>query len=168
MGLNLDWFKSCGLRCRWRPCACSANFQKIAIDKWPFYYLYLTIFLPTVCLSFTKLRFRWSFWKYLRSLNPNWYKSYDTKRINERNANEFFCTKLQTNGNWNICSLCHNLWTNQNLDPVITSKWPSELQFCERWIYSLEKKIARNGRKIAIYQCYSFLLRLYMRKLIKN
>ena len=37
MGLNLDWFKSCGLRCRWRPRAGSANFQKIAIDKWPFY-----------------------------------------------------------------------------------------------------------------------------------
>jgi hypothetical protein len=38
MGLSLDWFKSYGLRCRWRPHACLANFQKIATDKWPFYY----------------------------------------------------------------------------------------------------------------------------------
>ena len=37
-GLNLDWFKSYGLRCRWRPRVCLANFQKIAVDKWPFYY----------------------------------------------------------------------------------------------------------------------------------
>ena len=31
-GLNLDWFKSYGLRCRMRPRACLAKFQKIAID----------------------------------------------------------------------------------------------------------------------------------------
>ena len=38
MGLNLDWFKSYGLRCRWRLRACLANFKKIATDKWTFYY----------------------------------------------------------------------------------------------------------------------------------
>ena len=31
-GLNLDWFKSYGLRCRMRPRACFAKFQKIVID----------------------------------------------------------------------------------------------------------------------------------------
>ena len=36
--INLDWFKLYGLRCKWRPRRCSANFQKIANDKWPFYY----------------------------------------------------------------------------------------------------------------------------------
>ena len=36
-GLHLDWFRHCGLRCRWRPCTCLANSQKIATDKWPFY-----------------------------------------------------------------------------------------------------------------------------------
>ena len=35
MGLNLDWFKSYGLRCSLRPRASSANSQKIATDKWP-------------------------------------------------------------------------------------------------------------------------------------
>ena len=37
-GLKLDWFKIYGLRCRWRPRACLANFLKITTDKWPFYY----------------------------------------------------------------------------------------------------------------------------------
>ena len=36
-GLNLDWFKSYGLRCILRPRASSANSQKIATDKWSFY-----------------------------------------------------------------------------------------------------------------------------------
>ena len=36
-GLHLDWFRHYGLRCRWRPCMCLANSQKIATDKWPFY-----------------------------------------------------------------------------------------------------------------------------------
>ena len=35
-GLHLDWFRHYGLRCRWRPCTCLANSQKIATDKWPF------------------------------------------------------------------------------------------------------------------------------------
>ena len=31
------------------------------------------------------------------------------------------------------CVLCHNFWTNYNLDLFSTSKWPSKLQFCERY-----------------------------------
>ena len=77
--------------------------------------------------------------KCLTSLNPNWYKSYDTKRKNARNANECFCTKLPKIGNGNICSLCHNLWTNQILDLLSTSKRFSEPQFCERYTYSWRK-----------------------------
>ena len=37
MGLDLDWFKFYGLRCSLRPHASSANYQKIATDKCPFY-----------------------------------------------------------------------------------------------------------------------------------
>ena len=37
-GLNITWFKNYGLRCKWRPWACLANFQNIATDKWTFYY----------------------------------------------------------------------------------------------------------------------------------
>ena len=36
-GLNLNWFKSYGLRCNLRPKVSSANSQKIATDKRPFY-----------------------------------------------------------------------------------------------------------------------------------
>ena len=37
----------------------------------------------------------------------------------------------------------HNFWTNWDLAPLSTSKWPSEPQFCERWRYIWQK----NGRK---------------------
>jgi hypothetical protein len=33
-----------------------------------------------------------------------------------------------------ICVLCLNFWTNYDLDLFSTSKWPSELQFCERYL----------------------------------
>ena len=32
-----------------------------------------------------------------------------------------------------ICVLCHNFWSNYDLDLFSTSKWPSDLQFCERY-----------------------------------
>ena len=47
----------------------------------------------------------------LRSLNLNWYKSYDKKHKNAKNAkdgNICFCTKLQKKKrNGNISVLCH-------------------------------------------------------------
>ena len=61
MGLNLDWFKIYGLWYTWRPRTCLANFQKVVIDKWRFYYHILHC-LPAVCWSLTKLRSRRSFW----------------------------------------------------------------------------------------------------------
>ena len=67
------------------------------------------------------------------SLNLNWYKSYDTKWKNSKNANLCFWTKLQKKGNGNIYFLCHNLWTNQNLlefgpvKHVIMTVWASVL-----------------------------------------
>ena len=38
----------------------------------------------------------------------------------------------------------HNFWTNQDLGPLSTSKWPSEPQFCERWRLYIWQK---NGQK---------------------
>ena len=38
-----------------------------------------------------------------------------------------------------ICVLCHNFWTNYDLDLFSTSKWPSELQFCERYLCRWQK-----------------------------
>ena len=37
----------------------------------------------------------------------------------------------------------HNLWPNQDLDPLSISKWPSEPQFCERKTHIWRK----NGQK---------------------
>ena len=31
------------------------------------------------------------------------------------------------------CVLCHKFWTNYDLDLFRTSRWPSDLQFCERY-----------------------------------
>ena len=62
-----------------------------------------------------------------------------------------FVQNRKKNENGNICVLCYNFWTNQNLDKVSTSKWPSELQFCERCTY-IWQKMARNGRKTVIYK----------------
>ena len=58
-----------------------------------------------------------------------------------------------------ICVLCHNFWTNYDLDLFSTSKWPSELQFCEKYLCKLDgKKLARHGLKTATYYAASFLL----------
>ena len=38
-----------------------------------------------------------------------------------------------------ICVLCHNFWTNFDLDLFSTSKWPSELQFCEIYLWRWRK-----------------------------
>ena len=57
--------------------------------------------------------------------------------------------KVKINGN--ICALFHYFWSNQNVDLLSTSKWPSEPQFCERWTYILQK-MARKGRTKVIYK----------------
>ena len=54
-----------------------------------------------------------------------------------------FVQNQKKNGNGDICILCHNFWTNQNLDLLSKSRWPSEPQFCERWTYICQK----NGQK---------------------
>ena len=46
--------------------------------------------------------------------------------------------------------LCHNFWTNYDLDLLSTSKWPPEPQFCQRWRHRLQKN-SINGRKTAIH-----------------
>ena len=141
-GLNLDYFKSYGLKCSLRLQPSSSNSQKIATDEWwcnnhtwPFFANYMFIFHKTE-IQMVILRC-------LTSLNLNWYKSYDTKHKNAKNVNVWFCTNSQKNGYGNICILCHNFWINQNLDQLSTSKWPSETQFCERSTYIWQK----NGRK---------------------
>ena len=110
-GLNLNWFKSYGLRCNLRLKASSSNSQKIATDKRPFYD-HIWPFFANYMFIFHKTEVQTVILKYLTSLNPNWFKSYDTKRKNARNTYECFCTKSPKIGFGNICSSCHNLWTN--------------------------------------------------------
>ena len=131
MGLNVDWLKNYGLRCKWRPRACLANFQNIPTDKWTFYY-HIWPFFANCVLIFHKTEIQTVILRCLAILNLIWYNSYDTKHKNAKNTNLCFCTKLQNTKNGNICILCHNLRTNQILDLLSTSKWPSEPQFCER------------------------------------
>ena len=107
-GLNLNWFISYSLRCRRRSCVSSVNFLKIATDKWSFYN-HIWLFLSSCMFSFHKNEIQTVILRCLRSLNLNWYNSYDTKQKNAKNAKECFCTKLQKNKNGNICILCHNL-----------------------------------------------------------
>ena len=109
-GLNLDWFKSYGLRCSLRLHASSVNSHKIATDKqpvldhiWPCLANYMFIFhkteIQTVIL------------RCLMSLNLNWYKSYDKKHKKAKNAkdeNVCFCTKSQKKRKGNICVLSHH------------------------------------------------------------
>ena len=110
----------------------------------------------------------------LTIINLNCYKSYDTKHKNAKNANVWFCTKSQKNGNGNICILCHNFWTNQNLDPLCPSKWPSGPQFCERlscnwqindqkwsknghlWVIDFQDFFFQNGNRTVCVFCCSF------------
>ena len=78
-GLNLNWFKSYGLRCSLRPKANSANSQKIATDKRPFYD-HICPFFANHIFIFHKTEIQTVILRCLISLNLNWYKSYDTKR----------------------------------------------------------------------------------------
>ena len=109
-GLNLDWVKSYGLRCSLRPNASSANSKKIAIDKQSFQTMSGHSFANYMFI-FHKTEIQTVLLRCLRSLNLNWYKSYDKKPKNAKNTkdgNICFCTKLQKkNRNGNICVLCH-------------------------------------------------------------
>ena len=49
----------------------------------------------------------------LPSLNLNWYKSYDTKPRNAKNANMCFCTKLQKTEMYGFCVITIELIRTQ-------------------------------------------------------
>ena len=114
MGLNFNWFETYGPRCSLRPRMSSVNSQKIATDKWPFYN-HIWPFFANYMNIFYKTEIQTVNLRCLPSLNLSWYKSYDIKTKNAKNANVCFCTKSQKKWNAkneNICILCHNYWTN--------------------------------------------------------
>ena len=89
-GLNIDWFKNYGLRCKWRPRACLANFQNITTDKWTFYY-HIWPFFANCMVIFHKNEIQTVILMCLRSLNLNWYNCCDAKWKNAKNKKECFC-----------------------------------------------------------------------------
>jgi len=152
-GLNLDWFKSYGLRCSLRLHASSVNFKKRQLINIHFKTMY-GHFFANYMFIFHKTKIQTVILRCLRIINLNFYKSYDTKHKNAKNpknANAGFVQNCKIKRNGNICVLCQNFWSNQNVDLLSTSKWPSEPQFCEIWTY-IWQKMVRNGRTKAIYK----------------
>ena len=99
-------------------------------DKWPFY----NHIWPFFCQLYVYLSQNWGSDSRFEMLFTS--KSYLVQKLWHKTQ------KTHNNENGNTCILCHKFWTNQNLEP---SKWLSEPQFCERWIY-IWQKMAGNGR----------------------
>ena len=61
----------------------------------------------------------------------------------------FFSYKIEKNRNDKNCVLCHSFWSNRDLNMLSTSKEQSEPQSYEKYLCNCQKKLARNGLKIA-------------------
>ena len=125
---------------------------------------FLAISVPPIWKHFTKLRFRQSFWgtEQVWIMIDTIVMTQNAKQNKKsNNTNDFFSTISQKTRNGNICILSHNLWINQGLDLLSTSKWLSEPQSCKIWSYSCQK-MARNGLRMAIYNSLSFPNSLYI------
>ena len=99
MGVNLNWFKSYGLRCRKRPCKCSVNSKNVATDKWPFYD-HAWPFFTKYMVIFHKTEIQTVILRCLTSLNLNWFQRYDEKRKNAKNANLHFFDICNRHRKW--------------------------------------------------------------------
>ena len=108
MGINLNWFKSSGLRCSERLCKCSVNSKNVATDKWPFYD-HVWPFFAKYMVIFHKTEIQTVILRFLTSLNLNWFQRYDEKRNKAKKTQIFiFLMYVVGTGNGNICILCHN------------------------------------------------------------
>ena len=117
-GLYLIWFKSYDTKCSMRPNAILAKSKTLHKNLQLINGRFTTIFghFFANCMNiFHKTEVQTVIFRCLTGLNLNWFKSYDTKckkNKNAKNTIEFFLTKLQKNGNGNVCILCHNFWAN--------------------------------------------------------
>jgi hypothetical protein len=85
----------------------------------------------------------------LTGLTYYWFKSYDTKHVAGQKMARYGLKKaiyqlpfFRTSPNLLGASgyiWGHNFWPNQYLDPLDTSKLPSEPQFCERYTHIWQK-----------------------------
>ena len=97
--LNLNWFKSYGLRCSERPCECSVNSKNVATDKWPFYD-HVSPFFAKDMLIFHKTEIQTVILRCLTSLNLFWFQRYDEKRKKAKNANLHFFDVCSRHRKW--------------------------------------------------------------------
>ena len=116
--------------------------QKLRFDFTPRYYLILTFWEISIS-NCQLIKFRLTFFALFDiGLLRYWYQM---KILNFERKSKCSHRGMNTRGkNWLlwkgltvcclICVLCHNFWTNYDLDLFSTSKWPSELQFCERYL----------------------------------
>ena len=128
--LNLNQLKSYGVKCILSLCPTLANSEKIATDKWWFYHYFWPVFCQLhVCLSQN-----WSSDGHFEVLDKSKYVSVAPKVWQKMQKHKkcicVFLCKIEKNGN--IYVLCHNFWTNQNLDPLCPLKGLSEPKFSER------------------------------------
>ena len=89
MCVNLNWFKSYGLRCSKRPCKCSVNSKNLATDKWPLYD-HVWPFVAKDMVIFHKTEIQTVILRCLTSLNLNWFQRYDKKCKKVKSANLHF------------------------------------------------------------------------------
>ena len=101
-GLNLDWFKSYGLRCSLRVHASRRTTKKSQLINSHFKTIYGNFFANYMFI-FHKTKIQTVILRCLTITNLNFYKSYDTKHKSAKtakNANACFCTKLQNKKKW--------------------------------------------------------------------
>ena len=91
--------------------------------------------------------------RYLTGLTYDWFKSYDTKQKNSKNANLCVWKKLQKNGNGNISVLCYNFWTNQNLDQFRPVKHV-EMTVWTSVLWKMNIHMTKKWPKTVVYQLF--------------
>ena len=140
---------------------------KFATDKWPFSkhllpsfwhlheYLYKTEVQMVILRCWT-------------GLYINWFKSYETKHkyfrfcffailLKKTDLCYVFCIFCFFLASLHFLHLCHNFWTNEDIDLFGTSKWPSEPESVKE-----SQKTARNGAKAEICQLQILGISLYI------
>ena len=99
MRVNLNWFRSYGLRCSERPCECLVNSKNVATDKWPFYD-HVSPFSPQNMVIFNKTEIQTVILRSKTSLNLNWFQRYDEKRKKAKSATLHFFDVCNRHRKW--------------------------------------------------------------------
>ena len=109
---------------RWYSSKCAVQCSVLYFSTWLLFYEVLNCPYKwqAVLAKYTK------YYCYLLCLNEN---SYDQRVIRRESKTDSYSKGPTLFGL--CCILCHNFWTNYDLDLLSTSKWPSEVQFCDKY-----------------------------------